>query len=103
MAKTLPYHEWLLKAIEEASYNGIRELVNMVKVVTIPIGHHDEIIDAWCKKLRRLGVVEDFDVPACVLRQKEEIEALVEARLAREQEERRRLNHPFPEDPHERM
>ncbi|MFA5888983.1 MAG: hypothetical protein WCW47_01685 [Candidatus Paceibacterota bacterium] len=75
MARTVPYHEWLLNAIRNASWVGLHELAPMVKKITIPKGHHDETIDAWRERMERLGLMkDDLGVPAALREQKAEAE-----------------------------
>ena len=70
-----PYHKWLLDAIENASFLGLHKLAPMAKEVTIPKGHHDEVIDAWKKKTTGLGLKDDLGVSEAILGQKAEAEA----------------------------
>lgn len=82
MAKTLPYHEWLLGAIKSASFVVIHELAPMIKEVTIPAGHHDPVIDAWNAKIIRLKLDNDLGVPTALREQKKEAEAEATAKMA---------------------
>jgi len=75
MTTSVPYHKWLLGAIRQASFVGIHELAPMAKEVRIPVGFHDGIIEAWRRKVSRLGMKDDLSVPAALLKQKDEVEA----------------------------
>ena len=79
--KRLPLHEWIVKAINNSSFVGIHELVPILTEVAIP-KNHDEILEAWNSKRKRLHLENDFGVTSSLLEQKKEAEekAMVEVK-----------------------
>jgi hypothetical protein len=71
---SIPYYEWLLKAIKKASFVGFHDLASIAREVTILVGHHDEILSAWNERKCALHVMDDLGVPAAILKQKKEVE-----------------------------
>lgn len=76
--KCRPFHETVVDEILASSDIGLGVLSKLIKKTSVPKGH-DEMLAAWNKRFKEVGLTNDLGVPAHILTEKASAEAKAEA------------------------
>ncbi len=71
--QTLPFHEAIIGVIDFASRSDLKLIARLLKKTYIPKGH-DEIIEAWNKRIKEMYQKDvGLDIPEYLIAKKQEI------------------------------